>query len=155
MERAIELAEKGIGSVNPNPLVGAVIVKDDVIIGEGYHERYGDLHAERQALKDANEKGNDTSEADMYVTLEPCSHTGKQPPCTEAIIEAGIKRVYVGSDDPNPLVAGNGIWQLRMAGVEVVTHSMKEECDALNDGRVFYAVSRRTVLVADDGPVVV
>ncbi|MBO4592531.1 MAG: bifunctional diaminohydroxyphosphoribosylaminopyrimidine deaminase/5-amino-6-(5-phosphoribosylamino)uracil reductase RibD [Eubacterium sp.] len=132
MERAIELAKKGIGAVNPNPLVGAVIVKDNEIIGEGYHTKYGDLHAEREALKDAEEKGNDVKDAEMYVTLEPCSHTGKQPPCTEAILESGIKRVYIGSDDPNPLVAGSGVWELRMAGIEVVTHCMKDECDNLN-----------------------
>ena len=132
MERAIALAKRGIGKVNPNPLVGCVIVKDDEILGEGYHEEYGGLHAERQALADAMKRGNNVYGADMYVTLEPCSHTGKQPPCTEAILDAGIKRVYVGSNDPNPLVAGNGIWQLRMAEVEVVTNCMKDECDALN-----------------------
>lgn len=132
MERAIELAKKGIGAVNPNPLVGAVIVKDNKIIGEGYHTKYGELHAEREALADAERRGEDVKGADMYVTLEPCSHTGKQPPCTEAIISAGINRVYVGSNDPNPLVAGNGIWQLRMAEVEVVTNCMKDECDAIN-----------------------
>ena len=132
MERAIELAKKGVGAVNPNPLVGAVIVKDEKVIGEGYHTKYGELHAEREALADAERRGEDIKGAEMYVTLEPCSHTGKQPPCTEAIIESGIKRVYVGSNDPNPLVAGNGIWQLRTAEVEVVTNCMKDECDALN-----------------------
>ncbi|MCR5213940.1 MAG: bifunctional diaminohydroxyphosphoribosylaminopyrimidine deaminase/5-amino-6-(5-phosphoribosylamino)uracil reductase RibD [Eubacterium sp.] len=132
MERAIQLAKKGEGWVNPNPLVGAVIVKDKVIIGQGYHKEYGNLHAEREALKNAIENGQDVKGAEMYVTLEPCSHTGKQPPCTQAIIEAGIKRVYVGSSDPNPLVSGNGIWQLREAGVEVFTGCMKEKCDELN-----------------------
>lgn len=132
MERAIELASRGVGAVNPNPLVGAVIVKDDCIMGEGYHAKYGELHAERQAIADAIKRGNNIFGAEMYVTLEPCSHTGKQPPCVEAIIDAGIKRVYVGSNDPNPLVAGNGIWALRQAGVEVVTGCMKEECDKLN-----------------------
>ena len=132
MERAIELASRGIGAVNPNPLVGAVIVKDDCIMGEGYHAKYGELHAERQAIADAIKRGNNIYGAEMYVTLEPCSHTGKQPPCTEAIIDAGIKRVYVGSNDPNPLVSGNGIWALRQAGVEVVTGCMKEQCDKMN-----------------------
>jgi len=132
MERAIELAKKGIGAVNPNPLVGAVIVKDDKIIGEGYHTKYGELHAEREALLDAEKRGENVQGAEMYVTLEPCSHTGKQPPCADAIIEAGIKRVYVGSNDPNPLVSGNGIWKLRESFVEVVTGCMKEECDAIN-----------------------
>lgn len=132
MQRAIDLAKRGLGAVNPNPLVGAVIVKDDTILGEGYHTKYGELHAEREALADAMRRGNNVYGAEMYVTLEPCCHTGKQPPCTDAIIEAGIKRVYVGSNDPNPKVAGNGIWQLRMASVEVITNCMKEECDALN-----------------------
>lgn len=129
MERAIELAKGGIGRVNPNPLVGAVIVKDDRVIGEGFHRQYGDLHAERDAFKNLTE---DAKGAEMYVTLEPCCHTGKQPPCVEAIVEHGISRVYVGSDDPNPLVAGKGIWYLRTHGVQVVTHVMKEECDSLN-----------------------
>ena len=138
MERAIELAKLGIGHVNPNPLVGAVIVKDDEIIGEGYHHEFGGLHAERDAFRDAEEKGNDCSGAEMYVTLEPCCHTGKQPPCTDAIIEHNIKRVYVGSDDPNPSVNGKGIFQLRMNGIEVVTHVMKEECDAINTVFFYY-----------------
>lgn len=130
MERAIELARLGIGAVNPNPLVGAVIVKNGKIIGEGYHRKYGDLHAERDAFKNLTESAEG---AEMYVTLEPCCHHGKQPPCVEAIIEHKIKRVYVGSDDPNPLVAGKGIWFLRSHNIEVVTHVMKEECDKLND----------------------
>lgn len=129
MLRAIALAKLGIGKVNPNPLVGAVIVKDDRIIGEGYHARYGELHAERHAFSQLSE---DAKGATMYVTLEPCCHYGKQPPCTQAIIEHGIKKVYVGSDDPNELVAGKGIQILRDAGIEVVTQFMKEECDALN-----------------------
>lgn len=129
MQRAIELAEKGAGHVNPNPLVGAVIVKDGRIIGEGYHEIYGSLHAERNALRNCTEP---TDGAEMYVTLEPCCHHGKQPPCTQAIIDAGIMKVYVGSDDPNSLVAGKGIRQLREAGIEVIEHFMQDECDALN-----------------------
>ena len=132
MERAIELAKKGIGAVNPNPLVGAVLVKDDRVIGEGYHAKYGDLHAERQAFKDANDRGENIEDAELYVTMEPCSHEGKQPPCSRAIIAEGIKRVYIGSNDPNPLVNGNGVWELRTAGIEVITGCMKEECDELN-----------------------
>ena len=132
MQRAIELARRGTGAVNPNPLVGAVIVRDGKVIGEGYHTKYGELHAEREALKAAREAEEDLFGAEMYVTLEPCCHKGHQPPCTEAIIEAGISRVYVGSNDPNPLVAGKGIWQLRDAGIEVLTNCMKEECDSLN-----------------------
>lgn len=129
MRRAIELAKQGIGRVNPNPLVGAVIVKDDRIIGEGYHAKYGDLHAERHAFSRLTE---DAKGAELYVTLEPCCHYGKQPPCTQAIIEHGIKKVYVGSDDPNALVAGKGIQILQEAGIDVEVQVMKEECDALN-----------------------
>lgn len=129
MKRAIELARKGEGKVNPNPLVGAVIVKDDRIIAEGYHAAYGELHAERHAFSKLKESAEG---ADMYVTLEPCCHYGKQPPCTKAIIENKIKNVYVGSSDPNSLVAGKGIKELRDAGINVVTDFMKEECDSLN-----------------------
>ena len=121
MERAISLAKGGIGFVNPNPLVGAVIVKEGKIIGEGFHEHYGELHAERNALKKCTESAQG---AEMYVTLEPCCHYGKNPPCTEAVIASGIKKVYVGSSDPNPLVAGGGIKQLRDAGIEVVENVM-------------------------------
>ena len=101
MKRALALAKKGEGRVNPNPLVGAVIVKHGNIIGEGYHKVWGDLHAERNAIASA---GESTEGASLYVTLEPCCHYGKTPPCTEAIINAGIKRVFIGSEDPNPLV---------------------------------------------------
>lgn len=131
MRRAIELAKLGTGRVNPNPLVGAVIVKNGEIIGEGYHKRYGGLHAEREAFQNLL-KGEEAEGAEMYVTLEPCCHQGKQPPCTEAIIEHGIAKVYIGSDDPNTLVAGKGIQRLRDAGIEVVTGFLKAECDALN-----------------------
>ncbi|MGN0242119.1 MAG: bifunctional diaminohydroxyphosphoribosylaminopyrimidine deaminase/5-amino-6-(5-phosphoribosylamino)uracil reductase RibD, partial [Candidatus Weimeria sp.] len=99
MRRAIELARRGEGGVNPNPLVGAVIVKDGVILGEGAHLKYGSLHAERNAIKDAKENGNDIKGATIYVTLEPCCHHGHQPPCTEAIVEEGIKKVVIGSRD--------------------------------------------------------
>lgn len=130
MQRAIELALKGTGYTDPNPRVGAVIVKDGRIIGEGYHERYGELHAERNALAHCTE---DPAGAVIYVTLEPCCHHGKQPPCTDALIEAGISEVFVGSLDPNPLVAGKGISILRDAGIKVTTDFMREECDAINE----------------------
>ncbi|MBO4863422.1 MAG: bifunctional diaminohydroxyphosphoribosylaminopyrimidine deaminase/5-amino-6-(5-phosphoribosylamino)uracil reductase RibD [Eubacterium sp.] len=143
MQRAIELALKGKGKVNPNPVVGAVIVKDGKVIGEGYHTAYGELHAEREAIKSAEEKGFSCQGAEMYVTLEPCCHAGKQPPCTDAIIDAGIKRVYVGSEDPNPLVSGNGIWKLREKGISVVTNSMKKECDRLNPIFFHYITTNR------------
>ena len=116
MKRAIELAKKGIGNVHPNPLVGAVIVKNGKIISEDYHHKCGEFHAERNAIMKCSEsmKG-----AEMYVTLEPCCHYGKTPPCTEAIINSGITTVYVGSKDPNPLVAGKGCELLRQNGITV------------------------------------
>lgn len=143
MRRAIELAKRGTGRVSPNPLVGAVIVKEGRIIAEGYHARYGDLHAERHAFSKLTE---DAAGAEMYVTLEPCCHHGKQPPCTEAIIEHGISKVYVGSDDPNALVAGRGIARLREAGIAVETHVLQEECDALNPV-FFHYISTQTPYV--------
>ena len=117
MRRAMELAERGVGFTNPNPMVGAVIVKGRKVIGEGWHERCGEWHAERNAFKNCTVPAEG---ATMYVTLEPCCHYGKTPPCTEAIIEHGIARVVVGMEDPNPLVAGKGIALLREAGIEVV-----------------------------------
>ena len=130
MQRAIALAAKGSGWVNPNPQVGAVLVKDGRIIGEGWHERFGDLHAERNAIASASEP---LKNATLYVTLEPCCHFGKTPPCTEAIIERGISRVVIGSLDPNPQVAGKGAALLRKAGLEVTTGFMQRECDKLNE----------------------
>lgn len=133
MQRALELAKLGEGHVNPNPCVGAVIVKDGKIIGEGYHRKYGELHAERNALQNCRESPKG---ADLYVTLEPCCHYGKTPPCTEAIIENGIKRVIVGSMDCNPLVAGKGIRILREAGIEVTEGVLQKECNKLN--KIFF-----------------
>ena len=130
MYRAIELAKRGEGFTNPNPLVGAVIVKNGRIIGEGYHKCYGDLHAERNAINSATES---VVGADMYVTLEPCSHYGKQPPCTEAIVAAGIKNIFIGSADPNPLVSGKGVLYLKNHGINVVCDVLKQECDAINE----------------------
>jgi len=129
MSRAIELAELGRGWVNPNPAVGAVIVKEGRVIGEGWHERYKGFHAERNAFASLTESAEG---ADLYVTLEPCCHYGKTPPCTEAIIAHKIRRVLIGSDDPNPKVAGKGVIQLREAGILVETGVMKAECDRLN-----------------------
>lgn len=147
MRRAIELAKKGSGHVNPNPLVGAVIVKDGEIIGEGYHECYGQLHAERNAIANARKRGNNIEGSTIYVTLEPCCHYGKTPPCTEAIIEEKIARVVVGSDDPNPLVSGKGFKLLREKGIEVIPHFLKEECDAMNHV-FFHYISTGTPYVA-------
>src|ERR1700710_282973 len=119
LRRALELAEGGRGRVSPNPLVGAVLVRDGEVIGEGFHAELGGLHAERAALADCRAKGNDPAGATMYVTLEPCAHTGRQPPCTEAILEAGISRVVIASEDPSEKAAGRGPGVLRDGGVEV------------------------------------
>jgi diaminohydroxyphosphoribosylaminopyrimidine deaminase / 5-amino-6-(5-phosphoribosylamino)uracil reductase len=119
LQRALELAEGGRSRVSPNPLVGAVIVRDGYVLGEGFHAELGDLHAERAALADCRERGEDPSGATMYVTLEPCAHQGRQPPCVEAILEAGIVRVVIASDDPSEKAAGRGPGILRDGGVEV------------------------------------
>ena len=129
MRRAIELAKKGTGWTNPNPLVGAVIVKNGKIIGEGYHTCYGKMHAEREAFASLKESAQG---ADLYVTLEPCCHYGKQPPCTDAILAHKVRRVVIGSRDPNPQVAGKGAAILRKAGILVEEDFLREECDALN-----------------------
>ncbi|MDY5613019.1 bifunctional diaminohydroxyphosphoribosylaminopyrimidine deaminase/5-amino-6-(5-phosphoribosylamino)uracil reductase RibD [Dysosmobacter sp.] len=144
MRLALELAEQGCGWTNPNPMVGAVIVKDRRVIGEGCHHRCGGLHAEREALADCKES---PAGATLYVTLEPCCHHGRQPPCTEAILEAGIKRVVVGSGDPNPLVAGKGLEFLRAHGVEVETGVLQAECDALNYVFFHYIRTKRPYVV--------
>lgn len=133
MRLALDLAQQGCGWTNPNPMVGAVIVKNGRIIGQGYHHRCGGLHAEREALKNCAEPPEG---ATLYVTLEPCCHQGRQPPCTDAILDAGIRRVVVGSGDPNPLAAGKGLEILRSHGVEVEAGVLQPECDALN--RVFF-----------------
>lgn len=166
MRRAIELAWRGWGWTNPNPLVGCVLVRDGRIIGEGWHEKCGQAHAERNALADcarraaeepAGERCADTApnadpargharRATAYVTLEPCCHTGKQPPCTEALIAAGVARVVVGSRDPNPLVAGKGSAKLREAGIRVDEDALRAECDELNP--IFFRfISRKTPYV--------
>jgi diaminohydroxyphosphoribosylaminopyrimidine deaminase / 5-amino-6-(5-phosphoribosylamino)uracil reductase len=119
LRRALELAEGGRGQVSPNPLVGAVLVRDGEVIGEGFHARAGDLHAERAALEDCRERGDDPAGATMYVTLEPCAHEGRQPPCTAAIVTAGIGRVVIGSDDPTEKASGRGPGILRDEGVRV------------------------------------
>ena len=143
MRRAVELARGGEGWTNPNPLVGAVIVKDGVIIGEGFHKKYGGLHAEREALADCERRGNNARGADIYVTLEPCAHFGKQPPCSHALAEAGIARVFVGSRDPNPLVHGKGNAYLREHGIEVHEDFLREECDKLNPIFFHYITTKR------------
>ncbi|HEY6732143.1 MAG TPA: bifunctional diaminohydroxyphosphoribosylaminopyrimidine deaminase/5-amino-6-(5-phosphoribosylamino)uracil reductase RibD [Solirubrobacterales bacterium] len=126
LRRALELAEGGRGRVSPNPLVGAVIVRDEQVIGEGFHAELGGLHAERAALADCRERGEDPAGATMYVTLEPCAHQGRQPPCVEAILEAGIARVVIASEDPSEKAAGRGPGILRDGGVEVAFASGAE-----------------------------
>ena len=133
MRMAIELAKKGEGAVNPNPLVGAVVVKDGKVVGKGYHRFFGGPHAEVYALEEA---GKEACGATIYVTLEPCSHYGKTPPCAKKIIDMGIKKCFVGSSDPNPQVAGKGVAMLKKAGIEVVESVLKDECDKLN--QVFF-----------------
>ncbi|HWA53370.1 MAG TPA: bifunctional diaminohydroxyphosphoribosylaminopyrimidine deaminase/5-amino-6-(5-phosphoribosylamino)uracil reductase RibD [Solirubrobacterales bacterium] len=119
MRRALELSEHGRGRVSPNPLVGAVVVRNGEAIGEGWHAELGDLHAERAALADCAARGNDPRGGTMYVTLEPCAHEGRQPPCVEAILEAGIERVVIASEDPSEKAAGRGPGILRDGGVAV------------------------------------
>ncbi len=119
LRRALQLAEEGRGRVSPNPLVGAVVVRDGKVIGEGFHAELGGLHAERAALEDCRTRGEDPRGATVYVTLEPCAHQGRQPPCVEALLEAGIGRVVIASDDPSEKAAGRGPGILRDGGVEV------------------------------------
>jgi diaminohydroxyphosphoribosylaminopyrimidine deaminase / 5-amino-6-(5-phosphoribosylamino)uracil reductase len=119
LRRALELAEGGRGRVSPNPLVGAVIVRDGEMIGEGFHAELGGLHAERAAIEDCRARGNDPAGSSLYVTLEPCAHHGRQPPCTAAILEAGISRVVYASEDPTDKASGRGPGMLRDGGVEV------------------------------------
>lgn len=131
MYRCLQLARIGDGYVAPNPMVGAVIVHNDRIIGEGYHQRYGEAHAEPNALNSVTEKEL-LKESTMYVNLEPCSHFGKTPPCANLIISQGIPKVVIGTMDPNPKVAGRGIELLREAGIEVITGVLENECNELN-----------------------
>ena len=140
MQEAIALAERGRGHTAPNPMVGCVLVKDGRTIGRGYHHRYGDLHAERDALAACAE---DPAGATMYVTLEPCCHHGKQPPCTDAILAAGIARVVVGATDPNPLVGGRGIALLRSGGVAVEAGLLEAEIREQNRIFLKYITQKR------------
>lgn len=144
MLMALEEARGGIGAVNPNPLVGAVIVKDGRVIGKGHHEYWGGPHAEPNALASCSE---DPSGAVMYVTLEPCCHFGKRPPCTEAVIKAGISRVVAAMEDPNPLVAGKGLARLREAGIATECGLCREEAMYLNRVFVKYITTRRPWVV--------
>ena len=143
MKEALKLALKGKGYTHPNPAVGAVIVKDGKIIGKGYHRKAGLPHAERVAIKDAVSKGFDITGSTMYVTLEPCCHYGKTPPCTEAIIDRRIKRVVVAALDPNPLVSGKGVQTLKKAGIEVDVGVLKEKAEKINEDFFVYIRKKR------------
>ncbi len=133
MRRCLELARRALGRTSPNPLVGAVIVKDGEIVGEGFHPCAGEPHAEVFALQAAGDRAH---AATIYVSLEPCNHYGRTPPCTSALIASGVAKVVVGMVDPNPLVAGGGIAKLRAAGIEVLVGVEQEACQKLNEGFV-------------------
>ncbi len=140
MLRALQLAEIGRGSVSPNPMVGCVIVHNDVIIGEGWHKKYGDWHAEVNAVNSVKDKTL-LAEATAYVTLEPCSHFGKTPPCADLLVKHQLKKVVICNHDPFPLVAGKGIQKLLDAGIEVVTGVLEEKGRQLN-ARFFTVVEK-------------
>jgi len=144
MARAIELAKFGWGRTNPNPLVGAVIVKDNSIIGEGYHTKIGSPHAEIEAL---NSLKVDPEGSTIYVNLEPCSHFGKTPPCADALVKAKVKKVVIGMVDPNPLVSGRGFAILQKAGIEVASGIMEKECKILNEIFVKYITKKKPFVV--------
>nr|WP_207753601.1 bifunctional diaminohydroxyphosphoribosylaminopyrimidine deaminase/5-amino-6-(5-phosphoribosylamino)uracil reductase RibD [Clostridium paridis] len=144
MKKALELARKGAGKVNPNPMVGAVIVKDDEIIGEGFHEFYGGPHAEVNALSSAVESVEGST---VYVTLEPCHHYGKTPPCVDALIRNKVARVVIGQKDPNPLVAGKSISKLLEHGIEVEVGILEEECKKLNEVFNKFIVTKEPFIV--------
>ena len=136
MARALQLAAKGLMTTGANPRVGCVLVRNNQVIGEGWHERAGEGHAEVMALRDAARRGNDPHGATAYVTLEPCAHHGKTPPCAEALVQAGMIRVVAAMEDPNPLVAGKGFALLQAAGISVAAPLMSAEAEALNLGFV-------------------
>ena len=144
MELALELAAKAKGRTTPNPMVGAVIVKDGQIIGQGYHKQAGSPHAEVNALQDA---GDMAEGATVYVTLEPCSHYGKTPPCTKALIEAGVGRVVTAMEDPNPLVAGSGLEELAAAGIEVESGLLETEAQKLNEAFIKYITEEKPFVI--------
>lgn len=139
MRMALDLAERARGRTSPNPLVGAVIVRDGEIVGQGYHQKAGTPHAEVHALRAAGEQARGAA---LYVTLEPCSHFGRTPPCSEAVIGAGIKEVYVAMQDPNPLVAGRGIKQMQEAGLAVYSGLLENEAHRMNETFIKYITSK-------------
>ena len=141
---ALELAEQGRGWTSPNPMVGAVIVKDGKVVGKGFHRAAGEPHAEINALNDAGEKAKG---ATLYVTLEPCNHTGRTPPCTQSILESGIKRVVAGMKDPNPLVTGGGLTFLKTQGLDVSAGVCEDKCRRLNEIFVKYITTSRPFVI--------
>ena len=143
MLKAISLAKRGLGAVEPNPAVGCVIVKANKIIGQGWHKKFGAPHAEINALEDCRKKGNSPKGAVMYVTLEPCCHTGKTGPCTKAIIEAGVSKVFIAIIDPSKYVNGKGIRELCNAGIEVQTGLCRQEAKRLNAPFIKYVTTGR------------
>lgn len=145
MSHALELAKRGHLTVSPNPMVGCVIVRDNTIVATGFHQRAGSAHAEVEALLAA---GSQAKGATMYVTLEPCCHHGKTPPCTDAIIRAGIKQIYVACEDPNPLVSGKGIATLQQAGIDVEVGLMADEGKRLNEVFFYYMKHRTPFVIA-------
>ncbi|MBS1622560.1 MAG: bifunctional diaminohydroxyphosphoribosylaminopyrimidine deaminase/5-amino-6-(5-phosphoribosylamino)uracil reductase RibD [Bacteroidetes bacterium] len=148
MSRCLELAVMGMGNVSPNPMVGAVLVHEGRIIGEGYHERYGQAHAEVNCLKSVKpEDRHLISDSTIYVTLEPCSHHGKTPPCADLIIDNQIKKVVTGSHDPHPLVSGRGIARMRAAGIDVVENVLRNECDFLNRRFITFHTRHRPYII--------
>lgn len=148
MTQALDLASKALGNTRPNPLVGAIIVKNGQIIGKGYHKFAGTDHAEIMALKSCSETPQDST---IYVTLEPCSHYGRTPPCAEALIKAGIKKVRIAVTDPNPKVSGKGIRMLKKAGIDVLTGLCQKEAVFLNDGFIFFHQKKRPLIVLKSG----
>ncbi|HEY0740582.1 MAG TPA: bifunctional diaminohydroxyphosphoribosylaminopyrimidine deaminase/5-amino-6-(5-phosphoribosylamino)uracil reductase RibD [Chryseosolibacter sp.] len=146
MQRTMELALKGIGYVSPNPLVGCVIVHDGKIIGEGYHQKYGQAHAEVNAINAVADKSL-LRESTLYVNLEPCSHFGKTPPCADLLIKHNVKKVVIANVDSNPLVGGKGITKLREAGVEVVTNVLEQEGRELNKRFFTFIEKQRPYLI--------
>ncbi len=143
LKRALQLAARGRGFTNPNPMVGAVIVKNNRIIGEGYHHKVGAAHAEIEALNHARRLKNSVKDATLYVTLEPCSHQGRQPPCAPSVITAGIKRVVICTSDPNPKVAGRGIDLLKKQGIKVEVGLLAAEAKRLNEAFFSYHEKKR------------
>lgn len=131
MQQVFELARKGEGRVSPNPMVGCLIVKDNAIIGKGWHQEYGKAHAERNAIDSVSDK-NVLTGSTVYVNLEPCSHFGNTPPCCDLLVAHKVKKVIIANVDPNPLVNGRGIQRLRNAGIEVITGVLSEEGEVLN-----------------------